>query len=127
MLFLNKKKNLPEIGNEGFTFIEIIIALSVFSIGVLGVTVMQTTAVQSNNTAMRTSKAVAYASDQMEKILAEDFNSLTDGTSTDGTYTVAWTIDPEIDNKRKVHVTVAWSNKGYSQSLNFDMIRNEKI
>ena len=126
MLSNTEKKNMTT-GNEGFTFIEIVFALSVFSIGVLGVTLMQTTAIQSNNAAMRTSRAIAYASDQMEKVLRTDFEDLSDGFFTEGPYTVTWTIDPEDQNMRKVKLKVEWSNQGSNQTVNFEMIRNKEF
>ncbi len=127
MFHENQGKNGLVSGNDGFTFIEIVIALCVFSIGVLGVTMMQTTAISGNVTAMNNTAAVAFASDQMEKVLGMSYSDLENGSSTEGPYSVTWTVDDAVNNKKGVHVTIVWSDKGHERTITYSMIRNVKI
>jgi type IV pilus assembly protein PilV len=52
---------------DGFTLIEILIAITIFAIGILGATSMQIMALHTNAKSNRTTEAYALASDQMEK------------------------------------------------------------
>ncbi len=99
-------------GQEGFTLIEVIIALGVLSIGVLSVMVMQVTGIRGNATANTITIESNWASDRIERLLALDYDhdDLTDnGTagldhkttakadgnviSPDGDYTIFWNVE----------------------------------
>lgn len=54
----------------GFTLIEVLLALAVFSIGLLAVAGMQTSSVTRNTSSKMNTMAVEYASDYMERLLA---------------------------------------------------------
>jgi len=55
---------------KGFTLVELLIALVIFSIGILGVATMQTTAIKGNSKSRQISEASNVAADQIEQILA---------------------------------------------------------
>lgn len=71
---------------RGFTLIEIIVAISLFSIGLLAVASMQVSAIRGNNLAGGVTEATSWVSDLMEKlmILPYDHANLVD-TDSDGT------------------------------------------
>lgn len=54
----------------GFSLIEVLLALAVFSIGLLAVAGMQTSSVTRNTSSRLNTMAVEYASDYMERLLA---------------------------------------------------------
>ena len=56
--------------SQGFTFIEVIIALAIFSIGILGVAAMQTSSTRGNSVAGRVTSNVSWATDRVEKLMA---------------------------------------------------------
>lgn len=63
------------ISNEkGFTLIEVLIAITVFAIGILGVAAMQLSSVKGNSSALDLTEAVNVAQDQMETLLALDYD-----------------------------------------------------
>ncbi len=64
-----KKYGEPE-GHAGFSLIEVLLALAVFSIGLLAVAGMQTSSVTRNSSSRMNTMAVEYASDYMERLLA---------------------------------------------------------
>ncbi len=62
--------NRPRSAEDGFTLMEILIALVVFSVGILGVAGMQITASSSSTTAGVVSANVAQSVDRVEKLLS---------------------------------------------------------
>lgn len=70
MICLNK-------GNQkGFTLIEILIAITVFAIGILAVAAMQIKAIQGNSFAGGMTKATNVAQNKMEELIALPFDDL---------------------------------------------------
>lgn len=72
--------------SEGFTLIEVIVALAVLTIGILAVNAMQTVSVRGNSTANRLTTAATWATDRAEVLfnLEYDDDDLLDGDG-DGT------------------------------------------
>ncbi|MCW5201748.1 prepilin-type N-terminal cleavage/methylation domain-containing protein [Desulfobulbus sp. US1] len=71
------------IRQDGFTLIETMIAMVVFTIGILGLFGMQTTAIKENLTANSITSGSAWAMDQVEQLLNQDYENLLD-TDSDG-------------------------------------------
>ncbi|MDU9048038.1 MAG: prepilin-type N-terminal cleavage/methylation domain-containing protein [Candidatus Electrothrix sp. Rat3] len=69
------------IQQDGFTLIETMIAMVVFTIGILGLFGMQTSAIKENLTANSVTSGSAWAMDQVEQLLNQDYENLPD---TDG-------------------------------------------
>ena len=72
------KKNSPgysllgytqKLSSKGFTLIEVLIAMAIFSIGILGVAQMQIMAIKGNATARMLTDTVVQATDQIELLL----------------------------------------------------------
>lgn len=72
--------------NRGFTLTEIMIALAVFTVGILAVNTMQTASIKGNSKARQITEVSNLASDRIEKIIALDYDDppLSD-TNKDGT------------------------------------------
>lgn len=71
---------------QGFTLIEILIAITVFAIGILAVGKMQITAIQGNSRANYLTEAATIAQSKMEELISLDYNdSLLDDDDSDGT------------------------------------------
>ena len=58
-----------KINNNGFTLIEVLIAIAIFSIGILAVGAMQVSSVRGNAIARGVTEKVYLAGDRMEKLL----------------------------------------------------------
>jgi len=54
---------------EGFTLLEVLISLAVFSIGVLAVVALQTSAIQGNSSANHMTEASILAQDKVEELM----------------------------------------------------------
>ncbi len=114
---------------KGFTILEVMIAIAIFSIGILGVIKMQISS-QSGNTSARTiTQGTTYAQDRIERIMALTYNSITpiagvgnisptDLTSGE-TYNLSWVItaDNPITNTSQIAMTVTWNDQGLTRTF----------
>ena len=100
---------------NGFTLIEVVIALGVFAFGILALILLQTSSIKGNATANIISTEASWAEDRIERILAMDFDDLKDekdpgggldnkdiatadgydNTSVDG-YLILWNVEDYI-------------------------------
>ncbi len=62
-----------DINKRGFTVIEVMIAVAILSIGLLGVASMQMKAIRSNNLSDNVSCALTLAEDKMEELMWYDY------------------------------------------------------
>ena len=94
----DKKSNYKE---RGFTLIEVLIALAIFSIGILGVGTMQLRSTGGNTNARIGTEASVWAQDQVESIMLTSYSNTEANTDltpggpyelTQGGYTVRWTV-----------------------------------
>ena len=135
------------LNSHGFTLIEIMIAMVVFSIGLLAIVTMQINAISGNTSAFEMTQATSLAQDKVEELMAmnylyQDLND-TDGDGNNGgglndtganadfsiaqgMYTVNWNIatDFPIDSTKSIRVIVTWAN---SKSLSLDTIIFDQI
>lgn len=117
----NDKKRLD---NKGFTLIEVLITLAIFSIGILAVAAMQMSSTKGNASSRRITEATALAETQIERLiqLPYDHADLNPANNphggSQGAYTVNWSaaevdLDADGDNDSKtIDVTVSWSYVG---------------
>ena len=61
--------------NKGFSFIEVIAAVSVLAIGILAISVLQTSSVRMNSNARGITEGSTYAADEMEYRMALNYQS----------------------------------------------------
>ena len=69
---------------NGFTLIEVMTAIAIFAIGILGVAKMQLLAIEGNSNANNSTKASTLAQEKAEKLMMLDYDDLND-TNNDGT------------------------------------------
>ncbi len=133
---LHAKKHHRKRNQEGFTIIEVLIAMGIFSIGILGVAAMQTASVKGNAAAQGVTDIAVYAADRLEKLMVlpynddaiangvhsvgagnltlttdgidNNFDGFIDEAGENGPLTIQWTVvdDAVILNSKTVTVTV---------------------
>lgn len=98
---------------NGYTLIEMLIAITILSIGILALASMQIWGIQGNATAKWHTEAATSAADRIEQLMTLPYADITDGTATQGDYTLSWTVDEDdpIDNTKTITVTVRWWDK----------------
>ena len=131
---------------KGFTLLEVIVAISILTIGLLAIASMQVSAIRGNASAYGITEATSWASDQIEKLTVlpydhadlqdpdgdgsaglEDATESTDDNPnpppTHGKYKVYWNVamDDTADGTKTVNVIVTWKDHGIQKSVS---IRN---
>lgn len=116
------KKVLKKKPSEGFAILEGLIAIAVFSIGVLAVCSMQTTSVRSNDIARGITEQSALAAGLVEQliILPYDHAKLVAGSYPQPNherYAISYSVldDDIIVGTKTITVTVTWNRQGGGQ------------
>lgn len=121
--------------DDGFTMIEILIAISIFAVGILAVATMQTTAINGNSSARKHTEASICLSDQVETLMALTYkdallDDAVDHTADAGqghiTYTTGWDVAVQPDYK-VVTVTVNWRDRGVDRSKALSFIKPQDL
>jgi len=79
----------PSQNQRGFTLIESVVAIGVLSIGVIALYTLQTISIRGNGSAQRITQEATWGGDQLERLLAADWDSISvsdrdgDGTNQD--------------------------------------------
>ncbi len=112
---------------SGFTFVELMIALFLLTIGILGMFSMQLHAIKGNSTAMIITNESNWASDRIEKIIATDYDLLADGntTSPDGKYQISWTVDSNTTTPNTKSVNVKVFNTMTANTVSYSIIKTK--
>ena len=104
---------------DGFTLIEVLIALTIFSVGLLAIAALQTSAIRMNSTGNRLTELSTVGIDKFENLMSLPYTNaqLAVGTQTDPVtpdgYTVSWTVvqDALVANTRRITLTVTRNGK----------------
>ena len=120
---------------KGFTLIEVLVAMVVFSVALLGLEKMQIGALQVNTIASRLTQGTTLAQDRAERLMALSYNDLTladttaKGIFTSYTdpnppqgYTIRWDVDTDVPSTgiKTINIFVTWKNKA-SQTKTFSL------
>jgi prepilin-type N-terminal cleavage/methylation domain-containing protein len=113
-----------QIAIRGFTLIEVLIVMAIFSIGILAVAAMQMTSTRGNASARRMTEATVLAEKQIENLMQLPYDHADlDPTnnphvSNQGPYSVNWNVTEVdldsngINDSKKVKIAVSWRYAG---------------
>jgi type IV pilus modification protein PilV len=118
-----------EVDSRGFTLIEVMFALAIFAIGILGLYALQLSSIKGNSSAGKRTQAVAWAANRMEILQETPFADIANGQETRGIYNIQWTA-PQVDlnndgdaDARDIQINVTWKGLGGSKSTRLNFIK----
>ena len=105
---------------KGFTLLEVIIAISILTIGLLAVASMQVAALKGDSFAHTRTEATTWAQDRLELLMSMPYNqvvTLGAGAQPEGTYTVNWNVQnhPSVPNAIRITVWVDRNGRTITQ------------
>ena len=130
--------------DRGFTLVEILIAISIFSVGLLAVASMQISAIRGNSFAGGVTEGTMWVGDQLERLMARPYDDAdlndTDGdgaaglddtgddadyTEVRGICTVCWNvaIDAVTNNTKTITVIAIWTDHGVNKRVSIQHIK----
>jgi type IV pilus assembly protein PilV len=134
MLNTQTAKMTHRIDDRGFTFVELLIVIAIFSIGILAVASMQVTSINANSSARMSGETTTLAANQLEALMASGYTAepLDPGSHTlvQGAYTINWVVtESDIDSdgtneSKTVLVTVRCANPN-AKDVNMEYIIHE--
>ena len=110
---------------DGFTLIEVLVAITIFAVGLLAVAAMQNSAILMNSKAGKLSNLSTWGMDKVEELSALPYgdSSLDPDDNphqeVSGDYTITWTVtnnDP-LTNIKNIKVTV--TGRGKTANMSF--------
>ena len=99
------RNNKPLLNPSGFTLIEVLVAITIFAIGLLAIAGMQVTGIRTNATASEITARVALAEGIMEEIVAE--GSTINFSTTQNDIVWPFVIDPDNPDNNITTQTVS--------------------
>lgn len=129
----------------GFTILEVLIAMAIFAVGILGVAKMQLSAVSGNSSARGMTEAATVGQQQIERLMAlpyddplladtnvdgdaglDEITAPDNSTVVDTVYNILWNVadDQPIQGAKKIRVIVRWQSSGFGvKQIVFDTVR----
>lgn len=113
--------------NEGFTLIEVLIAMVVLSISIISYLGMQGSSITGNANARRLSASSTWASNRIEHLLSESYASIANGNDANGDMSMTWTVtkDSPITNTKSIAVTVTNTSTVPQQTVTINFIKSD--
>jgi len=136
------------LNQNAFSLIEILIAIAIFSIGMLAVVSLQISSMNVNASSRSLTDATAMASERMERLLALPYNNNnltdTDGDGdaglgdigeddnnadfqeTNGIYNIFWNIAENqfINDTKTIRVIAVYDNRGEQRQVVLQQVKN---
>ncbi len=100
----------------GFTLVEVMLALSILTIGLLAIAAMHVSSIDGNSSSRRLTEAMNYTQDKLEELQALSYSNTllksgdrTEANPPDG-YTIAWNVsdDNPVEDAKLITVTTTW-------------------
>lgn len=116
------KKNLKD-NVKGFTLLEVLIALIILAVGILGAASMQVSSIRGNSQARQISEASSLVSDRIEIVMSRSYDDLESSNVpevVDG-YILSWIVaeDDPLPDLKRVRFIVEPPGRANQFSLDF--------
>jgi type IV pilus assembly protein PilV len=120
------EKGMGTLGKkDGYTLVEVLIALTIFAVGLLAVACMQTSAIRMNSTAGKLTNLSIWGMDKIEELSALPYSDpLLDSEGNPhqeraGDYTISWTVIDNNPIKNTKNITVTVTGQGKREEFGF--------
>ena len=133
------------LGDRGFTILEVVIALAIFSVGIMAVASLQVSSTNGDLRARLATEAATVAHDQAERLLSMNYDPAdpteefinsgsfagfpTPRETTIGRYTVDWIVEAHslIPGALKVTVQTRWAHYGSNKLYELEFVKIAQI
>ena len=134
---------------EGFTLIEVLVAISILTVGLLAVASMQVAGMQTNAHSRNVTEGINWAQDKLEELIAlpyDDPNNLglidtdndgllglgnntaatADYSETRGQFTICWNIaeDEPVASSKTIRIFATWQDRGVTKRVLLNYIKS---
>lgn len=115
-------------GRNGFTLVEILVAVFILVVGILGVISVATTVINGNAFGKRITTATVLAQEKMEELKNTAYASVVTGSDTqESIYTRTWTVttDSPAAGMKTIEVAVTFPWESTTRNVTLKTIRAE--
>lgn len=118
----------------GFTLLEVIIAISILTVGLLAVASMQTAAIRGNDAAYHVTEGITWAQDRLEYLMALPYDdaALSNGTgkadpmTSPASYTITYDVeDGPIANTKRITVISSRNDRGATKIRRLTSVKSD--
>ena len=125
---MSRSVNAVSVKSKGFTLIEVLVALVILSISLLGLASLMIATTKNNSFGSHMTEATTLIQDKFEELLVTSWGNINDDNdlvmvrgSSGINYTRNWNVVPDAappnDNMKTITVTINW-NDGIEHSIN---------
>ena len=120
-----------ESDRRGFTMIEIIIAVLLLTVGLIGIVSVSVMVIDGNQFSKTMTTATSLAKDKLEELQNASYENITSSTAPEtkeNIYQRSWTVtaDSPAVNMKTIVVTVTWPWKGQTKDVTLRTIIAKK-
>ena len=124
---MDKRKKFAK-GEEGFTFIELMVGSVIFLVGILSLATLQINAMRTNSAARSMTEATTIASDRIERLMTETWTDRIVGpdlapgshAETVGGCDVVWEVTDSEDGRCKtLDLVITWQDSAGAHRLGY--------
>ncbi|MBB5346758.1 prepilin-type N-terminal cleavage/methylation domain-containing protein [Desulfoprunum benzoelyticum] len=117
---------------QGFSLLEVIIALAIFSISIIALYAIQTRTITQNATASRITTGSTWASEKIEELISADYDTVASDNdeSPDKVYKLDWTVTNEVPlpNTKTIKMVVTTPGRtGTGSKVELEYIKHKGI
>ena len=127
---VGKTMKMRKVNKNGFTLIEVMIAILILAVGMMAMALLQVTAIRGGSFANQMTQASIYGQDKIEELKNTTYASIANGsdtiTSGNGvTYARTWTVttDSPYTGSKTINLTISWTGpQAQNRSVQFSTI-----
>ena len=118
--------------NQGFTLIEVLIAMAIFAVGFLALATLQIKSIKQNASAKMYTEATTMAVESLERLISlpYDHSDLNQGNNphsmTTGGYTIEWNVQDDIPvtATKTIVINVTGANR-YAKPITIHFVKGQ--